>query len=175
MRIFIFVFLLMPLMANGQQAKTDSLWRPFEQFVGTWTGTGEGVDGKGTYERTYKFVYNKKYIELRNKSTYPTTKEKPKGYVHEDLGYISYDRMRKTFVFRQFHAEGFVNQYILESISSDGRTFTFVTETIENIPKGWKARETYTFNDKGELLEVFDLAEPDKDFELYSKATLSKK
>ena len=98
-------------------------------------------------------------------------KENPKGYVHEDFGVISYDKSRKIFVFRQFHIEGFVNQYILESISPDGKTIVFITETIENIPKGWRGRETYTVNEGKVLSEVFDLAEPNKDFELYTKAS----
>jgi len=175
MKLLIIVILSIPQLSAAQLSKTDSLWLPFNQFIGNWSGSGEGVDGKGLYERTYKLVFNKKFIELKNKSTYPPTKERPSGYVHEDLGYISYDKTRKTFVFRQFHAEGFVNQYVLETISPDGRTFTFVTEAIENIPKGWRARETYTFPSSGELVEVFELAEPEKEFELYSKVTLKKK
>jgi len=175
MKYLLLILISIPQLIIAQQSKTDSLWRPFDQFIGTWTGPGEGVDGKGVYERSYKFVFNKKYIELKNRTTYAPTKEKPKGYLHEDIGYFSYDQTRKKFVLRQFHSEGFVNQYILESISPDGRTFTFVTEAIESIPAGWRARETYTFTNSGELIEMFDLAEPEKEFELYSKASLKKK
>jgi hypothetical protein len=81
----------------------------FKHFIGRWTGTGEGVDGKGTYEGSYKFVLNKIYIQMKKRTVYAPTKENPKGYIHEDFGTISYDEMRKTFVFRQFHIEGFVN------------------------------------------------------------------
>ena len=62
---------------------------PFQAFIGTWTGTGDGVDGKHTDERTYQFVLNKKYVEVKNKTVYAPTKENPKGYVHEDVGYIA--------------------------------------------------------------------------------------
>ena len=166
MKYLISLFLLLPQFSQAQPTKADSVWLPFKYFIGTWTGTGEGADGKGTYERTYQLVLNKKYIEVRNKSVYPPTKENPKGYVHEDFGVISYDKTRKTFVFRQFHIEGFVNQYILEGISADGKTISFVTEAIENIPQGWRGRETYTVNEGKELTEIFDLAEPNKDFAL---------
>lgn len=174
MKYIIALLLVLPQLAQAQMSKTDSLWLPFKHLIGSWTGTGEGVDGKGTYERSYQFVANKRYIELRNKSVYPASKENPKGYVHEDFGFISYDKMRKTFVFRQFHIEGFINQYVLESISSDGKTLVFVTEAIENIPKGWRGRETYTLNEGKEFTEVFDLAEPGKGFELYTKASFTK-
>ncbi len=167
------ILLLIPFLAHGQMTKSDSLWLPLKPLIGKWTGTGEGPEGKGTYERSYQFVLNNKFIELRNRTIYPATKEKPKGYVHEDYGYISYDKSRKKFVFRQFHAEGFVNQYVLESISADGKTIVFVTESIENIPSGWRGRETYTFNGKS-LSEKFDLAEPNKDFEPYTTASFNR-
>jgi hypothetical protein len=76
-------------------------------------------------------------------------------------------------VFRQFHSEGFVNQYVLESISPDGKTITFVTESIENIPVGWRGKETYTVT-ATDLSEDFQLAEPDKDFAPYTKAQFKK-
>jgi hypothetical protein len=173
MRILL-LLLLVPFASQAQLSKQDSLWLPFQPFIGTWTGTGEGVNGKGTYERTYQFVLNKKYIEVKNKTVYPVTKEKPKGYVHEDVGYISYDKMRKTFIFRQFHGEGFVNQYTLDSLSEDKKTIVFVSEAIENIPQGWRARETYTVS-QNSLTEDFNLAEPGKEFTPYTKASLNRK
>ena len=44
---------------------------------------------------------------------------------------------------RQFHVDWFVNPYVHESTSEDGKTLTFVTEALEDIPPGWRARETY--------------------------------
>ena len=173
MKYALIVLMLIPIFASAQMSKSDSLWLPLKPLIGKWKGTGEGPDGKGEYERTYQFVLNNKFIELRNKSVYPASKERPKGYVHEDHGYISYDKSRKKFIFRQFHAEGFVNQYVLESISADGKTITFVTESIENIPAGWRGRETYTVSGT-ELTEDFQLAEPNKDFTPYTKAQFKK-
>ncbi|MGC3947036.1 MAG: heme-binding beta-barrel domain-containing protein [Chryseolinea sp.] len=173
MKIILATLLLAPILMFAQGAKTDTLWTPLQPLIGNWRGTGDGADGKGTYERSYRFVLNNKFIEVRNKSDYQPTKENPKGYHHEDVGYISYDKGRKKFVFRQFHAEGFVNQYILQSVNNDGRTLVFESEAIENIPNGWRARETYTF-DQGTLKEDFNLAEPDKDFAPYTRATLKR-
>jgi hypothetical protein len=173
MKYALVLIILVPAFASGQMSKSDSLWLPLKPLIGQWKGTGEGPDGKGQYERSYQFVLNNKFIELRNRSGYPATKEHPKGYVHEDYGYISYDKGRKKFVFRQFHGEGFVNQYVLESISPDGKTIVFVTEAIENIPPGWRARETYTVT-ATDLTEDFQLAEPTRDFEPYTKAQFRK-
>ena len=165
---------VIPAMVNAQMSKQDSVWLPFKNMIGTWTGTSEGQPGKGKYERTYQIVLNKKFIEVKNKSTYAPSKENPKGEVHEDHGFISYDRGRKTFVLRQFHIEGFVNQFKIESISPDGRIIVFISESIENIPAGFRAKETYQLVSENEFIETFELAEPGKDFELYSKATLKR-
>jgi hypothetical protein len=74
------------------------------------------------------------------------------------------------FVFRQFHVEGFVNQYVLDYLAPDGQTIAFVTEAIENIPTGWRAKETYTILNSDEFTEIFELAAPDKDFQTYSES-----
>ncbi|PZR19710.1 MAG: hypothetical protein DI539_13150 [Flavobacterium psychrophilum] len=135
-------------------------------------GESDGQPGKGKYQRNYEIVLNKKFIEVKNKSTYPPSSHNPKGEVHEDHGFISYDKARKTFVFRQFHIECFVNQYKMESISPDKRTIIFVSESIENIPEGYCAKETYRIVSDNKITETFELAEPGKNFEVYSKATL---
>ena len=85
------------------------------------------------------------------------------------MGVISYDKARETYIFRQFHVEGFVNQYLLEKVAEDGQTISFVTEAIENISPGWKARETYRLLGPDEFIEVFELAAPGKEFELYTE------
>lgn len=122
--------ILLPLLSNAQMSKQDSVWLPFKNMIGKWTGTSEGQPGKGQYERSYEIVLNKKFIEVKNKSTYSPSKEHPKGEIHEDKGFISYDKARKTFVLRQFHVEGFVNQYRMESISTDGKTIVFISYSL---------------------------------------------
>jgi hypothetical protein len=173
MRCLIIILVLGPMMGYAQMTKSDSLWLPLRSLIGKWAGTGQAPEGKGNYERTYQFVLNNKFIEVRSKSVYAPSQEKPKGYVHEDVGMISYDKSRKTFILRQFHGEGFVNEYVLESVSADGKTIVFVTESIENIPKGWRARETYRISDQA-FTENFDLAEPGKDFTPYTNASFTK-
>lgn len=165
--------LLLPAILRAQ-AKQDSPWEPMKFFVGKWTGTGEGEPGKGSYERSYQFVLNGKFIETRNKSVYPPQEKNKAGEVHEDIGYISYDKTTKTFVFRQFHTEGFVNEYRLEKISQDHKTISFISYAIENIPAGWRARETYQIVAENEFVETFELAEPGKDFQTYTRTTLTR-
>ncbi len=171
-RMCLFMLLLIPSFLFAQTSKRDSLWIILQPFVGNWKGEGSGEPGNGNYERSYQFVLNKRFIEIKNKSTYQPTDKFPKGEVHEDIGYFSYDGGRKAFVLRQFHAEGFVNQYKLDSISIDKRTLVFISEAIENIPSGYRAKETYRLLNENEIEETFEIAKPGKAFELYTRVRL---
>jgi IstB-like ATP binding protein len=64
-------------------------------------------------EREYTEMFGSRFIHVRNRSTYAPQEKNPKGEVHEDLGVFSYDGARKRIVLRQFHVEGFVNQYVM--------------------------------------------------------------
>jgi len=154
---------------------TDTnIWTPFNFFVGSWRGAGKGKPGISRVERTYTFALNGKFLFAQSKSTYEPQEKNPKGEVHEDWGLISYDSSKKTHVLRQFHVEGFVNQYVLELLEAESQTYRFVTEAIENIPPGWKARETYQILSPDEFIEVFELAAPGNEFELYSESRLQR-
>ncbi len=173
MKKLLFFLLIFPCILVAQPTKKDSTWLPLKPFIGTWTGNGEGEPGKGKYERTYQFTSGKNFIEIRNKSTYPPSAANGnKAEVHEDIGYFSYDKSRKKFKLRQFHTEGFVNEYVLDSIAPDKKTIVFITEAIENIPAGWRAKETYRILNENEIEETFELAEPNKPFAVYTKVKL---
>jgi hypothetical protein len=141
-----------------------------EFLVGTWSGTTEGQPGTGTVEREYTRILGERFIQLRNRSVYPPQAKNPKGETHEDMGVFSFDRSRKTIVFRQFHVEGFVNHYAAEP-GGDGEV-VFVSEAIENIPAGYRARETYRRVGPDEMEEIFELAASGKPFEVYSRSRL---
>lgn len=142
-------------------------------MLGKWVGASEGQPGNGTVERDYERMFGSRFIRVRNRSTYPPQEKNPKGEQHEDEGFFSSDRARKRIVLRQFHVEGFVNTYVQELDEKPG-TISFTTEAIENIPAGYRARETYVLTGPDELEEVFELAEPGKDFAVYSRTRLKR-
>jgi hypothetical protein len=131
------------------------MWTRFSYFIGLWKGSGQGKVGHSRVERQYEFVLNSKFLFVRNKSIYEPQDKNPNGEIHEDWGFISYDRTRETYIFRQFHTEGFVNHYVLNELTEENQAISFVTEGIENIPPGWKARETYRILGPEEFIEVF--------------------
>jgi hypothetical protein len=156
-----------PARAQCTQPAESDRFQAFRFFLGKWEGEGEGQPGKSRVSREYALVLDGRFIEVKNRSLYAPQEGNP-GEDHRDIGYISFDSSRGKHVLRQFHVEGFVNQYVHESTSEDGKTIVFVTEAIENIPPGWRARETYMLVGADELVERFELAEPGKEFELYT-------
>jgi hypothetical protein len=163
-------FALHRLAAEPWQPETKAdQWKPLRVFIGRWEGEVKGEPGTGKAEREYSFVLNERFIQIVNRSTYPPQEKNPKGEKHEDIGFFSYDKSAKKFVLRQFHIEGFVNQFNIESISEDYRTIVFGSTAIENIAPGWRARETYRILNDNEFVETFALAEPNQDFNTYSE------
>lgn len=162
-------------LASGQESSTPAdPWAPFRFFVGSWEGQGEGSPGAGRGQQTFEFILRGAFLHVRNKAIFDPQDKNPKGETHEDWGVFSYDRSRKTFVLRQFHVEGFVNQYVLEGGPADGKTFVFVSEAIENIPPGFKARLTYKILGPDTFEQTFDLAAPGKEFECYSRGLMKR-
>ena len=157
----------------SQSSPVPDIWKPVRFLAGAWEGDVNGQPGSGQCVREYRFVLNNRYLEIRSKSTYPAQPKNPKGEVHEEWGMISYDRSRQVFVLRQFHVEGFVNQYVSEPVREGPLRFT--SEAIENIRAGYRARETYTITGPDSFVERFELAEPGKDFELYSETRFRRK
>ena len=174
MKNIIILILLTSITAFSQKHKRDSIWAPINYFIGSWKGEGEGQSGQGKYERTYQLILNNNFVEIKNKTIYAPTTQNPKGEVHEDLGFFLYDKGRKTFLLRQLHIESFANDYVLETISADKKTLAFISESIINIPKGWRAKETYRLISDNEFEETFELAEPGKEFTVYSKARFTR-
>ena len=159
------------LLAASPRAPTpapQSPWSAVEFMVGEWAGESDGQPGKGTVRRTYRFVLGGKFLHEQNVSTYPPQPKNERGEVHEHWSFFSHDRARHALVLRQFHQEGFVNQYVMAAGSPAG-TVVFESEAFENVPSGWKARETYEVVSPDEFLETFELASGAGTYEVYSK------
>ena len=158
--------------ARAQPARDDP-FAAISGLLGRWEGTVEGEPGTGKVTRSYARALNDRFVRVVNESTYAPQPKNPKGEVHQDEGFISFDRARKVLVLRQFHIEGFVNQYAQQVPSAHGRV-VFESEAIENIPPGWRARETYVIGGADAFEEIFELAEPGKPFAVYSHSRFTR-
>ncbi len=161
--------------AGAQDKQPANTWEPFEYFLGEWEGTGKGNNTTSRVRTEFALVLDGQFVQVSNHSVTEPAEGESEGDVHEDVGYISYDKSRDTYVFRQFHAEGFVNQYVLESVAPDGKRIVFVTESIEGISAGWRARTTYHIDNDNEFHVLFDLASPEKEFSTCQQAWLTRR
>jgi hypothetical protein len=156
--------------AHGTGAAAADEWAPVRFLVGRWEGTSEGQPGSGTVKRSYEFILDGRYLHERNTSRYPPRVQDKPGEVHQHWSFVSYDRGRRALVLRQFHQEGFVNQYVMSPPTEPSAAVVFESESFENLPAGWKARESYRVQAPDAFEETFELAAPGKPFEVYSRA-----
>jgi len=159
----------------AQTEKKQDAWNPIRFLVGVWEGKGEGKSGVSVVRYDFLFIMKERFLHMKTKAIFEPQEKNPKGEVHEDWGIFSYDQSRKKIVFRQFHIEGFINQYVLEKISDNGKTLVFVTEQIENAPPGLQAKLTFKALNVDTLEVNFDLAFPGKDFDCYSLNVVKRK
>ena len=159
---------------NGlaQPAELPPDLAPLNFFLSRWVGISEGQPGKGSAEREYRALLRARVVQLTNRNVYPPQLTNATGETHEDIGIFSFDRAAKKIRFRQFHVEGFVVDYA--SAEANEKTLSFVSESIENIPSGYRSKETYVILGPDEFEEVFELAQPGKDFEVYSRTRLKR-
>ena len=148
------------LAAAGAGAQSDP-WAALRFLEGKWEGKATGEPGKGVSSREYRFDLNGRFLSARTRSVYEPKSPGAKPEVHEDFGMYSYDRALKKVVLRQFHVEGFVNEYTLDSVGPDGKSLEFITVRIENIAPGWRAKESFRIVSPGangkadEFVETF--------------------
>lgn len=133
-------------------------------LLGKWEGTGKGFGGTATVTRTCRPLMKGTYIMSRTRAEFAPTQEKPGGDSHQDVGFFSVDKPGKRVMYREFNSEGFVNTYVLKSVSDNGRTFIFETIEVEGMADGWLARLTVTLKNRDEMEEKFELAAPGKEY-----------
>jgi hypothetical protein len=142
-------------------------------FVGRWQGDTSGKPGTGTTQREYRFELNDHFLWQQDRSVYQTGNAKSPQSVHEDKGYFHYDSSQQKILWTQFHSEGLVNEYALDSSAADNRSLEFVTTHIEGLPR-FRAKKIYRVLSSDAIDETFWLAAPGKDFELYTTTHLKR-
>ena len=98
---------------------------------------------------------------------YPKQEKNPKGEIHAQLDLWSYDEARGSIVLRQFDTLGFVGTYVLDKTASGPDHWVLVAESLENVPKGWKARYMFTRKSDDEYHETLELDSDGKGFQPY--------
>ena len=134
---------------------------------GDWVGIGEGEPGRSATERHIQCAIQCSYLRVDGRSVYPRQEKNAKGELHVAMDIWSFDRARKKLVLRTFDSLGLVTTYVQDDAASSDTRLVLVAEHLENVPAGWRARYTYTFNPPDEYHELFELAMKGKQFSTY--------
>jgi hypothetical protein len=137
-------------------------WVAFKPLVGRWVGEGVGFGASSSVEHEWAFVVQGNFLELRTRSRQRAEADAP-GEVHEDMGLLSRDTDRGTFVFRQFLSEGFVNTYDV-IVQPDSRPHVLFRHRESESSGGMRAQMRLTFNGADEYEMTLDLAMPGNEF-----------
>lgn len=159
----IFTFVAMALATQQEPATEDDHWALLRLLVGRWEGAIDGRFGTGVGVREYEFILDDNYLKLEHASVREPQERSPAGDHHRELSVFSFDGERKKLVLREFMGEGFVLQYVCDV---DGRRVICVSEQVESGP-GMRARLTLEIHSAYRFDEVFELASPGADLEVY--------
>lgn len=170
--LLIVINFLTPVLVHSQNTNFKNL----DVLIGSWEGNGSGFSGgTSTITSFFKYALDQKYIYTENKSSFPPSEENVKGDEHQDWGMISYDKGKKAHIYRQFHNEGYVIQYILNDSLSSENTFVFESFSIDNFVPSGKARFTILVKNENKIETIFDISFPGKEFACFGKNTLVRK
>lgn len=129
-------------------------------LAGDWIGAGEGEPGTSVATRHVERIQAGRFVQIQGRSVYAKQPKNPSGEVHTSLDLWSYDKARKRIVLRQFDSLGFVSTYVEDPAAGGDRKLVLVSESLENVPAGWRARYAYEFVGPDEYREHFEL-DPD--------------
>lgn len=167
MRAALILSLLLPAVSFAQDRTAVDPWQPFRVLTGSWEGESSGKAGIGSGHRSYEFILNGRFLRGATTMTFEPRESRPEGEVHSDLAIFSFDENRRKIVIREFYTEGYVNTFVLDSLSADGKTIRFVTEASENAPPGLTARLLFRIEDIDRFTEQFELGFPGREFSCF--------
>ncbi len=168
---FLVLACVFPTTGRSQDSTFDNL---VDHLLGNWKSVQEACVGIGKAEREYSMVVDGEYLHVINTAYFEPDSSDQTGSVHHDWGIFNYDNIRKMVVLREFNSEGFVITYNLGEVSPDGMTYVFLSETIDNLPAGWRARTTIILNGADRFDELFEVAKPGGEFRTYVKSAWSR-
>jgi len=161
------LFLAAGVLALAASAHALS-WSDFDALVGEWTGTGAETGRTAAVTQTWEWVLDGKFLRLTTRAVW--TAEDGSRETRENVGYLSYDNDRDSFVFRQFFSLGYVAAYDV-LVLDNGRLIDFGPREAESAG-GVSARMTITFTARDAYRQEIHLAFRGENFETRQNLTM---
>jgi hypothetical protein len=156
-------------------APTAPAWSPFREFaflLGSWSGTamsGERIGGRIT---RFAMELDGTFLVERTSTLFPAGDGKPEETA-EEIGYVAYDRGKRTYVATYFFSTGVFGTFDVEFLS--GGAIRMTAPTLGNYEPGARSRILFTRRPDGGLDSTIEIAPPGKDFVAFLTGSLKKK
>lgn len=147
--------ILLAVLSVAPASAEDDIWGAFNPLLGKWRGESEGFGSTARVKHDWEFVMKGAFLALHTDSR----GEGPRGpEMHEDVGFLSFDRDAERWVFRQFLSEGFVNTFVVKPEEVDGLpAFDFEFLTAESAGS-MRVRMRLVFTSQDAYTMTLDLA-----------------
>ncbi len=144
-------------------------WSDFDRLVGEWHGTGTQSGYTLTVTQNWERVWGGKFLRLTTHMV--AIGEDGTEEIRENVGYMSFDNDRLSFVFRQFFSAGYVAAFDV-LVENGGAVLDFGPREAESAGR-IQARMNIEFTGNDTYVQNIDLANPREDF--VTKQTLTMK
>lgn len=157
--------------ASPSIAETPDIWKGWAFLLGDWVGTGTGKPGEGSGVFSFHSELDGRILVRKNRVEYPARDGSGPGTVHEDLLIVypapSGHESRAIY----FDNEGHTIPYRV-TLSAAGPSVVFESEGAAGETR---FRLSYEVAAGGDLMIIFAIASPGKEFRVYTSGTARKK
>lgn len=154
---------------------TARAWRPFTEFaflIGSWSGTASSAERIGGRVVRFAMDLESTVLVERGETLFPAGDGKPEQTV-EEVGYVVYDRLKRSYVATWFFSTGVFGTFDVEFLP--GGAIRMTAPTLGNYEAGARSRLLFTPRADGGLDTALEIAPAGKDFATFMTSSLKKK
>lgn len=143
----------------------------FRYFLGEFSGEGESDWGYCNKRSSYSYPFNLSgnFIKLEWELSFPRQKDNQIGDFTRGVGFITYDRVRETFILSLFMSEGYIENYV-GNYNPIKEEFLFELKDSSNLPQNLEALVKIKILNNDEFEEVYSWRmNKEEDFHTYLK------
>ena len=156
-------------------APASPAWRPFTEFaflLGSWSGTATSGERIGGRIARFTMELDGTVLVERASTLFPAGDGRPEETA-EEVGYVTYDRGKRTYVATYFFSTGVFGTFDVEFLP--GGAIRMTAPSLGNYEAGARSRLLFMPRADGGLDTAVEIAPPGKDFVAFLTSSLKKK
>ncbi len=153
-------------------AEAPDIWEKWSFLLGDWAGMGTGAPGEGAGVFSFRPELDGRILVRKNRVEYPSREATGSPVVHEDLMIVYPDPSASGFRAIYFDNEGHTIPYRV-ALSPAAPSVVFESDGAAS--EGPRFRLSYAVSAGGDLVIVFSIAPPGREFRVYTSGTARRK